>query len=373
MFYDKKGRVMGEVYAFPSADILGIFVLIFLICMMYSGDFAKDKKMQMYIITVCMTLVVTILEVISIFLDWYPSKDMITIAYVVNALAFAILFLIPVTFGLMYNEKLKKKKWLIMAPAIAGDIMVITSIWNGLLFYIDSNGEYHRGELFFLISLICFWGMGVILFVHIDVSKEYDKSEKTFLWLLFVLLFTTCIIQVIDIRFETMWGGVAVTEVLYYVFLRETGLKYDAVTGTRNRNCFEMEIESIHPGDSHFLIVFDVNNLKKTNDTFGHAAGDALIKDAANMIIESYRECGMVYRIGGDEFVVIAPSCSYEKAEKARKNLLKDIQEYRGDYSDDFYIANAYCKFDKSKHKNFRECLSEADMKMYEDKVNSKK
>lgn len=364
---------MEEVFAFPSGDILGIIVLIFLICMMYSSDSIKEQKMKLYMVTVCMTLAITILEVISILLDWYPSKDTRGLALVVNSLLFAILFLTPVTFGLMYNEKLKKKKWLILAPAIAGDIMVISSIWNGLMFYVDSSGVYHRGKFFFLIALICFWGMGVILFTHIDVSKEYDKSEKIYLWLLFALLFFTSIIQVIDIRFETMWGGIAVTEVLYYVFLRETGLKYDTVTGTRNRNSFERQLESIQPDESLFLLEFDVNNLKKINDTYGHAAGDNLIRDAAMMISEAYRDCGLVYRIGGDEFAVIAPLCSYVKVEKARKILLNFIKEYREVYSDDFYIANAYCRFDRMKHKDIHECLCEADRKMYEDKLNSKR
>lgn len=130
---------MEEVFAFPSGDILGIIVLIFLICMMYSSDSIKEQKMKLYMVTVCMTLAITILEVISILLDWYPSKDTRGLALVVNSLLFAILFLTPVTFGLMYNEKLKKKKWLILAPAIAGDIMVISSIWNGLMFYVDSS------------------------------------------------------------------------------------------------------------------------------------------------------------------------------------------------------------------------------------------
>lgn len=364
---------MKEMICFPSGDILGIVVLFFLLCMIYSSGLLQEYKIRMYRVTVSMTLIVTILDVLASILNDNPSGGTRILSFVINAISIGLVFLIPVTFGLAFNESFRRKSILIMAPAIVGEIFVITSIWTGWIFSIDKNGVYQRGPLFFINILISFWGLIIIFYVHISMSKEFDRSERIYLWVLLALLFTSSIIQMIDIRIQIMWGGIAVTEILYYVFLRETRLKYDAVTGTRNRNCFERELEAIQPNDSLFLLEFDVNNLKVVNDTLGHAKGDKLIRDAALMISEAYRECGLVYRIGGDEFAVIAPSCSYVKVEKARKELLILIDEYKKVYSKNFYIANAYCKFDSIHHNSINDCLREADQKMYEDKLNSKK
>ena len=52
-------------------------------------------------------------------------------------------------------------------------------------------------------------------------------------------------------------------------------------------------------------ISIDLNGLKRVNDTYGHVAGDELIRAAADCMKNSFNEYGKIYRIGGDEFAVI--------------------------------------------------------------------
>ena len=59
-------------------------------------------------------------------------------------------------------------------------------------------------------------------------------------------------------------------------------------------------------GNSDYTIIcFDLNDLKITNDTYGHARGDILIKSAAEVIKDTFEPHGVVARIGGDEFISI--------------------------------------------------------------------
>ncbi len=53
------------------------------------------------------------------------------------------------------------------------------------------------------------------------------------------------------------------------------------------------------------LIVFDVNDFKLINDTYGHSEGDRILTEVAKILKEYYQEYGRVYRIGGDEFAAI--------------------------------------------------------------------
>lgn len=83
---------------------------------------------------------------------------------------------------------------------------------------------------------------------------------------------------------------------------------YDQLTGLRNRRAFESRLSEIEEKDMSLdtaMVMMDLNDLKVTNDTYGHGAGDDLIATAARVIEEVYGRDGECYRIGGDEFVVI--------------------------------------------------------------------
>ena len=85
----------------------------------------------------------------------------------------------------------------------------------------------------------------------------------------------------------------------------------DMLTGMQNRNAYEMRLSELdrHP-DAHATIwcaVADINNLKQINDTMGHSCGDELIVGAAGLLREAFAEPAEIFRIGGDEFVVLMP------------------------------------------------------------------
>ena len=91
----------------------------------------------------------------------------------------------------------------------------------------------------------------------------------------------------------------------------------DSMTGVRNKHAYS-EAEALlnqrireNDIDKLAVIVCDINGLKHANDTLGHAAGDKLIKDASSLICEHFTH-GAVYRIGGDEFVVILQEKGYD-------------------------------------------------------------
>lgn len=92
----------------------------------------------------------------------------------------------------------------------------------------------------------------------------------------------------------------------------------DDLTGVKNKKAYAKAEEDLNhkvnsgTAGSFALVVFDLNNLKDVNDTKGHQAGDAFIKKGCEIICNTFVH-SPVYRIGGDEFVVIATGSDYDK------------------------------------------------------------
>ena len=106
----------------------------------------------------------------------------------------------------------------------------------------------------------------------------------------------------------------------------------DSLTGVRNKHAYsenEAVINSqIETGEMQNIgvVVGDINGLKYVNDTYGHAAGDRLIKDACSLICEYFKQ-GAVFRIGGDEFAVILQTKGYDTMFDVIGELNRKVEE----------------------------------------------
>ena len=107
----------------------------------------------------------------------------------------------------------------------------------------------------------------------------------------------------------------------------------DALTGVGNKTAYNAKIielnEMIAQGDTDFAVVMaDMNNLKRINDEYGHRAGDEYIKGCCHMICDAFKH-SPVYRIGGDEFVVILQGHDFN-------NRLQITQKLNDSFSETF-------------------------------------
>lgn len=98
----------------------------------------------------------------------------------------------------------------------------------------------------------------------------------------------------------------------------ENNLRYlsytDSLTGLRNRASFHQKINELIDSESFpiKIIMGDVNGLKIVNDTFGHIEGDNLIVSMAEKLKEIYSNSDLIFRWGGDEFILLIPNCNDE-------------------------------------------------------------
>ena len=100
----------------------------------------------------------------------------------------------------------------------------------------------------------------------------------------------------------------------------------DALTGVKNRHSYDMAEAQLnrriaeHRQPPFAIVMFDVNDLKKINDTAGHQAGDRYIRDACKIICDLFKH-SPVFRVGGDEFAVIVREDDYDHVDERVRTM----------------------------------------------------
>ena len=154
----------------------------------------------------------------------------------------------------------------------------------------------------------------------------------------------------------------------------------DALTHVKNKawydNVEKRVNEDIAKGNAEFgIIMADLNNLKKINDTYGHEHGNDYIFGACHKICVVF-EHSPIFRVGGDEFVVLLEKADYEN----RDNLMQQITEEFAETSSDeqrspwrrYSVAMGLAVYDRMQDRDMNDVFKRADALMYKNKVESK-
>ncbi len=80
-------------------------------------------------------------------------------------------------------------------------------------------------------------------------------------------------------------------------------------------------------GDEAVIVILDIDNFKKINDTYGHLVGDSILKQLAEFLKSNVRESDVVARFGGEEFIILMPKSSIEEGQAFAERLRKMIME----------------------------------------------
>ena len=142
----------------------------------------------------------------------------------------------------------------------------------------------------------------------------------------------------------------------------------DEMTRLFNRRCYDEDIQLFREkgmDEDFVLLSVDVNGLKVANDTKGHAAGDELIKGAADCLASSVGSRGKSYRTGGDEFLAIVHT---DKPEEIIEEIYKKSREWHGMYLDEISMSVGYAALKDHPGAGIDELEKAADESMYAEK-----
>ena len=184
------------------------------------------------------------------------------------------------------------------------------------------------------------------------------------------LLFTGCAITIVTVGFFFS------LENPVEVFKRKA--MTDALTGVRSRSSYETDIEELdrkfrhRPGDDYIFVFCDINDLRGVNNRFGHSEGDNYITLIASALSRCMAHASAVYRIGGDEFLILYEKVDVATVEEEIRALQADCGRSGGGLQYAPSVSAGYARSSLS-YRSLKDVVKTADYAMYQNKAAFKK
>lgn len=281
---------------------------------------------------------------------------------------------------------MRKYAFCLSIPAIVFSLLAISSPLTDIIYNVNANGYYERGNGIYSHWVVCFAYLllGTCIAIRYAI-KETSHTRKQELYPLCIFIIFPAICSVLQIlSFGTVLIQVGITFALMLIFIKHQNsqISIDILTNTNNRRQLDRYLDErlavMKPDDEIFLMMIDLDDFKMINDNFGHLIGDKMLVDFARVL---KRTCGQLERglflarYGGDEFVIV--SCAKQIPEPVKvENLIKTgIENYNFEHEEKARKLSASMGFVKGKLKDFAsadEIIKIADERMYAEKSRKK-
>jgi diguanylate cyclase (GGDEF)-like protein len=152
--------------------------------------------------------------------------------------------------------------------------------------------------------------------------------------------------------------------------------EHDALTNLLNRRSFCRDAEKkcdeiLRYGGKAFLMMFDIDYFKNVNDTYGHLAGDEVLRVVSGTLLQRFRKTDMVGRYGGEEFCVFLPTSKGEKVAEIAEECRRQIENLQIPFEDKIIrvtISIGLADFPSDRAQTLTALISRADAALYEAK-----
>lgn len=267
----------------------------------------------------------------------------------------------PIILALILLTLVKRARWYVLLPSFVLAIVNIVSIFTGIVFSINDAGDLLRGPLGYLPYI----GVGlysvVLIYILIKQSNKHmtEIVPISFLALAFASGLVLPFIMGKDYS-KIFCPTIATALFVYYVFLILQLTKEDALTGLFNRQAYYSATEGGYK-DITAVISIDMNGLKAINDNEGHVAGDEALLRLSLCFKRAVKPKQLVYRIGGDEFVILCRKTSEEELQRVIKNIRNYVAATKYSCSIGYSLI--------ASGKSIEDMIKESDEMMYLDKA----
>jgi diguanylate cyclase (GGDEF)-like protein len=149
----------------------------------------------------------------------------------------------------------------------------------------------------------------------------------------------------------------------------------DGLTGTKNHRAFQVQLDKEWKSAKRYrrplsLVMLDIDHFKPFNDTFGHPAGDDVLKRVGQILMETVRQTDCLARYGGEEFVIILPRAEMDGAISLAERFRANIEQHR--WGSRAITASIGVTTLSSRHRDSQALILEADKALYRAKTDGR-
>lgn len=341
---------------FLYITIIDILILA-MMCVMASYNVILLKKQKHgFILSFVVIGLISIAEVITVISDG-AALQFSSIHIHANYFGFAFTPLVPLLIS--YSIDSTKKIRFPLIFIIAYEMFLAISLPFGWVFYVDASNAYSRGPLFSVYLIVYLLSIAYLFWASIQMASKYHNRNRVLLYLLLAFLVFGTAVQVINPEIHVTWLCVTLVSVIYYNYCNELWQQVDGLTGILNHQSYLNYTASLNK--DALLIIFDVDDFKQINDTYGHPVGDKCLISVAKCIRKAYGRHGYCYRIGGDEFCVLMFDAS--EIEKCNSDFCTLLEAEREQLIELPYVSIGTASFHRGD--NIDDVKDKADQQMY--------
>ncbi|MEG2533290.1 MAG: GGDEF domain-containing protein [Gordonibacter sp.] len=288
-----------------SSNLIPFVGLAFLLFIVRANPLFDRKQTTLFTIAIIVNLVL----LVSISADFLLARaGNEGIAWVfrrfTSFLSFAAGPIIPfLLFGIYRKGRYRPWHFVLIVANVA---ICFASMFFNLVFLIGTDNSYDRGPLFFAPFLISVGYIALIILQPSSSHARQQRVERIFLLGVIALLVLGLTLEV-GFRYRFMsWNCSAIGIISYYLLLNMHYSTLDSLTGIYSRAVYTKRLASFERTPARIIALADINDFKDINDQLGHDAGDECLVSFAAILTRCFAGVATPYRIGGDEFALVA-------------------------------------------------------------------
>lgn len=332
--------------------ILGAFVVVLLVM-----PFSSRKTTVRYLWLLVSIFLLSIVVFAEFYLQSLAQND--TARLILMAIRYSAT---PFVLAMVIMVLVKRQKYFVFIPAALLLIVDIVSIFTGIVFGLNEAHELVRGPVGFLPYVVSGLYMAFLIILLVLRSNKRMIEIVPIVFLSVALTSGVVFPFIFGSKFAQIFCTIiAVSLFIYYVFSILELAKKDALTGLLNREAYYTETRRDYK-DITSIVSLDMNGLKKINDTYGHAAGDEALITLGLCFAKAAKARQSVYRMGGDEFVIVCRKTSEEETIALVRRIQQRVAEtkYSCSIGYSYHVEGTF---------KLEDLLRESDEKMYSDKA----
>lgn len=300
---------------FIVISFINFFSLLMLIFSINSNSVINKSQKINFLITCSIIFVICIMEILTIIFNGAAIRwRFLHIAS--NYFGFTLTPLVYMTLGNALLPEFSTEKKHVIFLFVA---WILYSQWLLLMlfigskfsvFYVDTLNNYSRAKGFFVYMIFYCIGLLYFFIQNIVLSFRFWQNNCGILFLNVIFVLAASFVQVIRPDIQVTWLAVIISVSFYFMYHTSLYQQFDIQTYLRNNQSFQKKVSMLKK-DS-VLVLIEIDNFEKLKLNYNRQKVDSIIVNVSRIFSSFYRKYGSLFRLGTEEFCVIAKDISLD-------------------------------------------------------------